>query len=145
VAGAASKAQVDQPLPSVDREAADRLAKEKSAREKSEREAKAKALAEQRERDAAKRAAEQEAERKRVEVQRLSEPVPPPVPPAAPALAAQPTTQTKSVKEVCARGNIISNSICESRICSRDPTRANDPICKQLKLDDEARKQRQFQ
>jgi hypothetical protein len=136
-------------MPDAEREAADKLAKERLAREKAEREAKAKALAEQRQRDAANRAAEQAAERKRIETQRPPEPAPPspPAPPAAPAVAAPPDAPpapTKSVKEFCVRGNFISSSLCESRTC-RDPARASDPTCKQLKLDDEARKQRQFQ
>ena len=132
--------------PDAQREAADKRAKEKAAREKAEREAKAKAkvLAEQLEREAAQQAAQQQAERQRAEAQRLREQ--PPAPATAPIIAqpqAAPAPRTMGVKEQCAsRSNFISRMLCESRAC-KTPQQENEPFCKQMKLDEEARQQKQ--
>lgn len=120
--------------------AAEKKARDKAARDKVEREGKAKAAAEQREQAAARLKAEQDAARKRAEESR---PRPPPNNPAAtaPAIVAAPTPQSRTVKDICAGRNSISQAVCESRECGA-PEHANEAICKQVRDIEERRRER---
>jgi hypothetical protein len=131
--------------PDLEREAADKRARENLERSKAEREAKAKALTKQREQEAARQAAEQEAERQLAEAQRQAAQRPPPTAPDTAPPTTAVTPQAKTVKQICAgRSNFVSTALCESRACNR-PEHGNDPTCRQFKADEEARKQRQYQ
>ena len=114
----------------------DKAARAKSARDKADREAKAKAMNEQREL-AAHQKAEEDAARKRVEEQRVrSQPVSPLV--TAPVARPAPGPQMRTVKEICAGRNLISQAICESRECGATE-HANEAICKQVSAAQERR------
>ncbi len=52
--------------------------------------------------------------------------------PVAPQAAPQPASP-RDPRESCRQGNFIAQSICESRVCSRDPTFADHPRCKEVK------------
>ena len=119
------------------RRLATRLARERAAKLKAEREAKAKAAIEERE-AAARLKAEQDAAaaRKRAEAQR---PVAPPPRVVAPPPRPAPTEQARTVRELCAGRNAISQSICESRACGA-PEHANESLCRQIRANEERRR-----
>ena len=113
-----------------------------AARDKAEREAKAKAAAEQRELAAARVKAEQDAAaRRRAEEQRAR-----PASAAAPAVVATPAAppRVRTVKEICAGRNLISQSICESRECG-NPEHSAEAVCKQVLSREERRRELQGQ
>lgn len=123
----------------VHRLAAEKKAHEKAARDKAEREAKAKAkaAAEQRDQAAARLKAEQDAARKRAEDQRPRQATSPPAP--TPAVTAVPAPQVRTVRDICAGRNMISQSVCESRECGA-PEHAGEAICKQVRDNEERRR-----
>jgi hypothetical protein len=112
--------------------------RERVAREKAEREAKAKAkaIAEQREQSnaAAAQRAEQEAQaRRRAEDAQRARSAAIPAPPAPAA------TQARGVREICAGRGTIAEAVCQSRQCGARE-HANEPICRQLREQDERRR-----
>ena len=121
----------------AEKAARDKAARDRAARLKAERESAAKAAAEERE-AAARLKAEQDAAaaRKRAEAQR---PAAPPPRAVAPAPRPAPVEQARTVRELCAGRNPISQSICESRACGA-PEHANEPLCKQIRANEERRR-----
>jgi hypothetical protein len=95
-------------------------------RERREREARSRAAAD------LQRGAEQERTERDTEAARLGAvaPQPAPAPPAAPtpASAVARAAPPKSVSEICAGRNFISEQLCLSSEC-RNPVHAKDPIC----------------
>ena len=143
--------------PAVDTAEAKRLADEQAAqdlearnkltRDTAAREAKTKAQREQREvnaqaqRDAARQRAEEARARTApapAAAPRAATPAPAAAPAPAPAVAPQPRT----AREICAGGNAIIRSICESRECGR-AEHAEEPACKQVNAAEERRRQSQ--
>jgi len=114
------------------RVAAERRAR--AARDKAERDAKASAT--EREQSAAAAAQrEQEAQsRRRAEDAARARATPAP---AAPPPAA--TAQARGVREICAGRGTIAEAVCQSRTCGQ-PEHANEPICRQLREQDERRR-----
>jgi hypothetical protein len=107
--------------------------RERVAREKAERDAKV--VAEQRDQTAAAaQRAEQEAARRRIEEAQRSRAAAA-VPPVPVPVAAQP----RGVREVCAGRGTIAEAVCQSRECGR-AEHANEPICRQLREQDERRR-----
>ncbi len=101
-------------------------------REKRAREARARAALEQ------QRVAEQERTQREAQAarQRAAVPQPEPTPTAVPAPVAAKAAPPKSVRELCAGRNFISEQLCLSSEC-RDPIHAKDPICvKRKELED---------
>ena len=114
--------------------AAEKKAREKAVRDKADREAKAKAAIEQREQAAARLKADQDAARKRAEEQRpRTQPMPAPA-----AVGATPTPRIRSVRDICAGRNPISQAICESRECGA-AEHVNEAVCKQVRAAEDRR------
>jgi hypothetical protein len=112
------------------RVAAERRAK--AAREKAERDAKASA-----ERDqnaaAAQREQDAQASRRAEEAQRAR-----PAPPAA-ARTPPAAAQARGVRDLCAGRGAIAEAVCQSRLCGQ-PEHFNESICRQLREQDERRR-----
>jgi hypothetical protein len=113
--------------------------RDKAARDKAEREAKAKAASEPRgstvATPTAAQRAEQEAQaRKRAEDAQRAKPSPAAAP-SPPAVAAQP----RGVREICAGRGLIAEAVCQSRQCGL-PEHANETICRQLREQDDRRR-----
>jgi hypothetical protein len=139
-AAAAPLPQVTDPVSPESAEAeAKRVAaerrRERLAREKAEREAKA--LTEQRDQSAtAAQRAEQEAQaRRRGEEAQRARPAAAVSPPPPAPVAAQP----RGVREICAGRGTIAEAVCQSRQCGQSQ-HANEPICRQLREQDERRR-----
>jgi hypothetical protein len=114
------------------RVAAERRAR--AAREKAERDAKT--AADQRDLNAAAaQRAEQDAARKRAEDAQRARAAAAPAP-AAPAPA---VAQARGVRELCAGKGTIGEAVCQSRACGQ-PEHANEQICRQLREQDERRR-----
>nr|HET7858009.1 zinc ribbon domain-containing protein [Caldimonas sp.] len=111
------------------RVAAERRAR--AAREKAERDAKAAAD----QSAAAAQRAEQDAARKRADDAQRARAAAAPAP-AAPAPA---VAQVRGVRELCAGKGTIGEAVCQSRTCGQ-PEHANEPICRQLREQDERRR-----
>ncbi len=111
------------------RVAAERRAR--AARDKAERDAKAAAD----QSAAAAQRAEQDAARKRADdAQRARAAAAPAPAPPVPAVA-----QARGVRELCAGKGTIGEAVCQSRTCGQ-PEHANEPICRQLREQDERRR-----
>jgi hypothetical protein len=124
-------------LPSVSEAEALRLAAARRARDKAEREAKVKAAIEQREQAVARLKAEQDNGRRRTEEQqRSASPAPPR---AAPAAAIGGPAPLRTVREICAGRNAISQAICESRLCG-SAEHAGEAACRQIRANEERRR-----
>jgi len=137
-AAAAPLPQVTNPGETPEEEAK-RLAAEKrrdkAARDKAERDAKAKAAADQQTAAAAAQKAEQEAQAAQRTRQSAAAPAPPPPP--------QPVAQARGVREICAGRGTIAEAVCQSRQCGA-AEHANEPICRQLREQDERRRNMQY-
>ena len=130
--------QVGDAVPPESAEAeAKRVAAERRARlarEKTERDAKT--AADQRDQNAAAaQRAEQDAARKRAEDAQRPRTAAAPAP-AAPAPA---VAQGRGVRELCAGKGTIGEAVCQSRACGQ-PEHANELICRQLREQDERRR-----
>ena len=111
------------------RVAAERRAR--AARDKVERDAKSAAD----QNAAAAQRAEQDAARKRADDAQRARPAAAPPPPApAPAVA-----QARGVRELCAGKGTIGEAVCQSRTCGQ-PEHASEAICRQLREQDERRR-----
>jgi hypothetical protein len=137
-AAAAPLPQVTNPGETPEEEAK-RLAAEKrrdkAARDKAERDAKAKAAADQRDQTtAAAQKAEQDAQAAQRTRQSAAAPAPPPP---------QPVAQAHGVREICAGRGTIAEAVCQSRQCG-SAEHANEPICRQLREQDERRRNMQY-
>jgi hypothetical protein len=53
-----------------------------------------------------------------------------------------PAPQPRTAREICAGGNVITRSVCESRECGR-AEHVNEPACKQINAAEERRRQSQ--
>ena len=98
--------------------------RERREREKREREARARAAAD------LQRSTEQERIEREAQAARqpAAAPQPAPLVAAAPASVAARPVPPKSVTEICAGRNLISEQLCLSSEC-RNPAHAKDPIC----------------
>jgi hypothetical protein len=97
--------------------------RERREREKRERDARARAVVD------LQRAAEQQRVEREAEAARQQAAVQPaPVATAAPAPVVARAAPPKSVSEICAGRNLISEQLCLSSEC-RNPTHASDPVC----------------
>ncbi|MBV9891644.1 MAG: hypothetical protein JO090_12255 [Rhizobacter sp.] len=106
----------------------------RAARDKAERDAKA--AADQRDQNAAAiQRAEQDAARKRAEDAQRARAA------AATTTAPPPANvaQARGVRELCAGRGTIAEAVCQSRTCGQ-PEHANEAICRQLREQDERRR-----
>ena len=117
------------------------------ARETAARDAKSKVQREQREANAQ---TQRDAARQRAEEAR-ARPAPAAAPPprtaapgtvAAPAPAPAAAPQARTARDICAGGNAITRSVCESRECGR-AEHTDEPACKQINAAEERRRQSQ--
>src|SRR5207253_149880 len=122
--------------PTISEAESQRLAAARKSREKAEREARVKAAIEQRE-QALARLSDQEGARRRAE--ELARTATAPRPNPAPTLAAAPPTTIRSVKEICAGRNPISQAVCESRECG-NAEHANEAGCRAIRASEERRR-----
>jgi hypothetical protein len=138
-AAAAPLPQVTNPGETPEEEAK-RLAaekrREKAARDKAERDAKAKAATDQQTAAAAEQ--EAQARRRAEEAQRARQSTATPAPPPP-----QPVAQARGVREICAGRGTIAEAVCQSRQCG-SAEHANEPICRQLREQDERRRNMQY-
>ncbi len=138
-AAAAPLPQVTNPGETPEEEAK-RLAAEKrrdkAAHDKAERDAKAKAAADQRDQSAVAAAQKAEQEAQAAQRTRQSSAAPAPPPP-------QPVAQAHGVREICAGRGTIAEAVCQSRQCG-SAEHANEPICRQLREQDERRRNMQY-
>jgi len=115
-----------------------------AAADKAARDARAKALRERRaqaaSQAAAARAAEQEAARRRADEARAAAAAAAATPPPPPVVAAPVAPLPRTAQEVCAGGNLIVRTLCESRECSRRE-HADEPLCQRLRAAEEKRRQ----
>jgi S-DNA-T family DNA segregation ATPase FtsK/SpoIIIE len=123
-------------VPTISEAESQRLAAARKARDKAEREAKVKAAIEQRE-QAVARLRDQESARRRAEEQARVAVVPRANP--TPTAAAAPLTPVRSVKEICAGRNPISQAVCESRECG-NAEHAGEPGCRAIRASEERRR-----
>jgi len=112
--------------------------RERRERDRREREARARAAVDL-QRNAEQERAERAADAARLRVA-ASQPVAPAIAASAPASAAAKAAPPKSVSEICAGRNLISEQLCLSSEC-RSPAHARDPICITRKeLEDNSRR-----
>ena len=125
--------------PTMSQAEATRLAAEKKAREKTERDAKAKITLAQRDAAVARLRNEREgskpAEDARSRTAAAAAPRPAPM-----TRAAVPTSQPRTVREICAGRNVIGQAVCESRECGA-PEHSNEALCKQIRVNEERRRE----
>jgi hypothetical protein len=123
--------------PSISEAENQRLAAVRRARDKAEREAKVKAAIEQREQAVARLRNDQDNARRRADEQARAATLPRANPSSMSAGAA--LTPIRSVKEICAGRNPISQAICESRECG-NAEHASESGCRAIRASEERRR-----